>query len=128
MSEAALHRIPSGKGGDLNSVQVIRFPDTFTDVPSTALSGSPTALWNPSTRRLRLMGGSISVDASCSVAFQDDAANVLWRTPVLQANQQYNFDLGAFGKLASAVGSKLNAVASTGTPNIVGTIYGSLEG
>lgn len=129
MSENAFHKIVSTqKGGDNNQIQVVRSPDTQWDLNAVALSGTPAQLADPAARTARLMGGSISVDAQCSVLIRDDTGVTLWRTPVLLANQVYNFDLGAVGKRCAAVGSKIQGVASTGTANITGTLYGCLEG
>lgn len=118
--------------GDINIGNVdianLYVPDQFKDQATVAI-GSIATVWTPATgKRIRFMGGSISVSAACSVLFEDNsagAANFLWRTPKLAADTPYFFDLGN-GKLLSAVNNLLKATSSVAA-NLTGTLYGIEE-
>jgi len=105
------------------SIPDLLIPDTFKTLKAVAI-GSIATVWTPASgKKVRLMGGSISVSAAVSVLFEDNAAGTdVWQTPVLTADTPYNFDLGN-GKLLSAVDNVLKATSS-GAANITGTLYG----
>jgi len=105
------------------SLPDLLIPDTFKTLKGVAI-GSIATVWTPTSgKKVRLMGGSISVSAAVSVLFEDNGAGTdVWQTPVLTADTPYNFDLGN-GKLLSAVDNVLKATSS-GAANITGTLYG----
>lgn len=113
----------NGATGDLVRVQSFR-----VDVATVAI-GSIATIWTPTSgKKFRLMGGSISVSAACSVLFEDNSAgagNFIWRTPKLAADTPYNFDLGN-GYLSAAVNQVLKATGSAAA-NLTGTLYGVQE-
>jgi len=110
---------------DLQSSGGVDFliPDTFKTLKGAAI-GSIATVWTPASgKKVRLMGGSISVSAAVSVLFEDNGAGTdVFQTPVLLADTPYNFDLGN-GVLLSAVDNVLKATSS-GAANITGTLYG----
>ncbi len=118
--------------GDINignvDVSNIYTPNIFKDV-STVAVGSIATVWTPgSGKKVRIMGGSISVSAAVSVLFEDNSAgagNFVWRTPKLLADTPYFFDLGN-GKLLSAINNVLKATSSAAA-NLTGTLYGIEE-
>lgn len=100
------------KGYDMNAVSIT----------SIATVATPT-----SGKKFRLMSGSISVSAACSVLFEDNSGgNTIYRTPQLLANTPYNFDLGG-GFLSAAANNVIKATASTGTVTITGTLRATEE-
>jgi hypothetical protein len=94
---------------------------------ATIAIGSIVTVWTPTSgKKFRLMGGSISVSAACSVLFEDNVAGTtVFRTPKLAADTPYTFDLGN-GKLSAAANNLLKATASA-SANIIGTLYGTEE-
>lgn len=113
----------NGATGDLVRVQSFRVDLNAVSITSIATVWTPT-----SGKKFRLMGGSISVSAACSVLFEDNsagAANFVWRTPKLAADTPYNFDLGN-GKLSAAINQLLKATSSAAAA-ITGTLYGVEE-
>lgn len=106
----------------------VRVQKTRKDV-STVAVGSIATVWTPASgKKFRLMGGSISVSAACSVLFEDNSAgagNFIWRTPKLAADTPYNFDLGN-GYLSAAADQVLKATSSA-SANLIGTLYGTEE-
>lgn len=112
----------NGATGDLVRVQSIR-----KDLSAVAI-GSITTVWTPASgKKVRLMGGSISVSAAASVLFEDNSAGngTAWRTPKLLADTPYNFDLGN-GYLLGSANNVLKATSSA-SANITGTLYGVEE-
>ena len=118
--------------GDINignvDIDNIYTPDTFKDQATVAI-GTIATVWTPASgKKIRIMGGSISVSAAVNVLFEDNsagAANFVWRTPKLLADTPYFFDLGN-GKLLSAVNNVLKATSSAAA-NLTGTLYGKEE-
>jgi len=113
----------NGATGDLVRVQSFRVDLNAVSITAIATVWSP-----PSGKRVRLMGGSISVSAACSVLFEDGsagAANFVWRTPKLVADTPYNFDLGN-GRPSAAINTALKATASAAA-TLTGTLYGVEE-
>ena len=113
----------NGATWDRVSVQNIR-----KDMSAVTITTIAT-LWTPASgKKFRLMGGSFSVSAACSVLFEDNSAgagNFVWRTPKLVADTPYNFDLGN-GKL-SAVADQVLKATSSAAATITGTLYGVEE-
>ena len=107
------------------SLQLI---NTWKDVATVAI-GSIATVWTPASgKKVRLVGGSISVSAAGNVLFEDNSAgasNFVFRTPKLLADTPYNFDLGG-GKVLSSADNVLKATLST-TGNLTGTLYGTEE-
>jgi len=101
----------AGIGKDLNAVA----------------GGSIVTVWTPTSgKRVRLMSGSISVSAACSVLFEDNAAGTtVYRTPKLLADTPYSFDLGG-GYLLSAANNVLKLTTSAAA-NVTGTLRGTEE-
>lgn len=103
-------------------------PDTFKDQSAVTITTIAT-VWTPASgKKIRIMGGSISVSAAVNVLFEDNsagAANFVWRTPKLLADTPYFFDLGN-GKLLSAINNVLKATSSAAA-TLTGTLYGIEE-
>lgn len=107
---------------------VVRTPNTFKDLSAVAI-GTIATVWTPaSTKKFRLMGGTISVSAAGNVLFEDNSAgagNFVFRTPKLAADTPYTFDIPG-GKLSAAADQVLKATLST-TGTITGTLWGIEE-
>ena len=106
----------------------VRVQNIRKDMSAVTITTIAT-LWTPASgKKFRLMGGSFSVSAACSVLFEDNSAgagNFVWRTPKLVADTPYNFDLGN-GKL-SAVADQVLKATSSAAATITGTLYGVEE-
>lgn len=98
-------------------------PDTYKDL-ATVAAGSIVTVWTPAAgKAVRFMGLTISASAAVSVLFEDNAAAAtVFRTPKLQADTPYTFDLGNGFQLAAA-GNVLK-MTSSAAANITGTLYG----
>lgn len=113
-----------------NGVEVsgLLAPDTFKDV-NGAIINTISTVWTPATgKRIRVMGGCISVSAACNVLFEDNVAgsnHFIFRTPKLLADTPYNFDLGN-GVLLSAINNVVKATGSA-SATLTGTLYGKEE-
>lgn len=112
----------AGSGGTLREIYI---PDVFKGLSAVTITTIAT-VWTPANgKRIRLLGGFISVSAAASVLFEDNAAgagNFVFRTPVLLTGTPFAFDLGA-GVLLSAADNVLKA-ASSAAATITGTLYG----
>lgn len=99
----------------------------FKDLAGVAITTIAT-VWTPASgKKFRLMGGSFSVSGACSVLFEDNGAGTtIIRTPLLEANKPYSFDL-LNGILSATADNVLKATASTGTVTITGHLYGTEE-
>lgn len=98
------------------------------DVSAVSITTIATVLTPASGKKLRLLGGYISVSADASVLFEDNsaaAANFVFRSPVLLAKTPFYFSLGN-GKLLSAADNVLKATASA-AGSITGTLFYSNE-
>jgi hypothetical protein len=105
----------------------VRVPSVYYDMNAVSITTIATVATPTSGKRMRVLGGSISVSAAVSVLFEDNAAGTrVFRTPVLLANTPYNFDLGGKGVLLAAIDRVLKATASAAA-TILGTIYGCEE-
>jgi len=90
----------------------MRMASRGCDLNGVVVSAIATVATPPAGKTLRLMSGSISVSAPCSVVFEDNAAGVVvYRTPKLTADTPFNFDLGA-GALLALPGNVLKGTAS----------------
>jgi hypothetical protein len=101
----------------------VRVQSVSYDMSAIAITTVATVATPTSGKQIRLMGGSFSVSAACSVLFENNAASggVIFRTPQLIANTPYNFDLGN-GVLVTTANHVLKGTASTGTVTITGTL------
>jgi hypothetical protein len=99
--------------------------DTFKDLSAVAI-GSITTVWTPASgKKIRLMGGTISVSAAANVLFEDNEAGAgkfIFRTPKLLADTPYDLPLKE-GVELSAVDHVLKATASA-SASITGTLFG----
>jgi hypothetical protein len=88
---------------------------------------SITTVITPTTgKKVRLLGGDISMSAAASILFEDNAAGTtVYRTPVMATNTAFSFDLGP-GYLLSAVNNVLKATSSAAGA-VTGTLYYSEE-
>lgn len=105
-----------------------RKASTFKDQNGAAVTTTGNSVWTPAAnKKIRLMGGQISLSLAGSVAFHDGAANgaVLFRSGVLAANSAVNFDLGQ-GNVSGTANNALFAV-STVNGAMTGTLYGTEE-
>jgi hypothetical protein len=104
-------------------------PVKFVDLNAISI-GSIATVWTPATgKRIRLLGGLISVSAQANVLFEDNSAggsNYVCRVPTMPANTPIPFDLGGAGVLLSAADHVLKATASAPAA-ITGTLYGIEE-
>lgn len=97
-------------------------PSKMADLNAVAIGTIATVITPTSGKKLRLIGGTISLNANGSVLFEDNASGTtVFRTPTLASGIPYNFDL-YIGKLLSAVDNVLKATAST-TASITGTLF-----
>jgi hypothetical protein len=105
----------------------VRTPVKYYDLNAVAI-GTISAVATPgSGKKIRLMGGSISVSNACSVLFEDNSAgHTVIRTPQLLANTPYAFDLGN-GVLLGNAGDVLTGTASVASTTITGHLYGVEE-
>jgi hypothetical protein len=104
----------------------VRAANVGKDLSAVSVT-SITTVWTPAGgKRFRLMSGTISVSAACSVLFEDNSAGTtIYRTPKLLADTPYNFDLGN-GVLSGAADRVLKATASAAA-SITGTLRGTEE-
>lgn len=104
----------------------LRAANIHKDLNAAAI-GTIATVWTPAGgKKVRLMGGMISVSAAVSVLFEDNGAGTtVCRTPKLLADTPYNFDLGQ-GVLLAAANNVLKATSSAAA-NITGTLYGVEE-
>jgi hypothetical protein len=122
--------VASIAAGDNNignvDIDNLYIPDTFKDQATVAI-GSIATVWTPATgKKVRLMGGYISVSAAVSILFEDNAAGTtVFRTPKLLADTPFVFDLGN-GILLSHANDVLKATSSAAA-NLTGTLYGREE-
>jgi len=104
----------------------LKVPTTFKTVKAAAV-GTIATVWTPAAgKKVRLMGGCISLSAAASLLLEDNAAGAdVFQSPVLAANTPYNFDLGN-GVLLSHADDVLKATSSAAA-NLTGTFYGAEE-
>ena len=95
---------------------------------AAAAAGSGLTVWTPATgKKVRLMGGCISVSGAANVLFTESGttAQSVFQTPALLAGAPWSFDLGNGILLASA--SDTLVATSSATANLVGTLWGTEE-
>lgn len=94
---------------------------------ATVAIGSIATVWTPASgKKVRLMGGCISLSAAASILFEDNASGTtVFRTPKLAVDTPYNFDLGQ-GVLLSVANNVLKATSSAAA-NLLGSLYGTEE-
>jgi hypothetical protein len=104
----------------------LKVPSTFKTLKAVTITSIAT-VWTPASgKKVRLMGGSISVSAAVSVLFEDNSAGTdVYQTPKLAVDSPYSFDLGN-GVLLGAINSVLKATSSAAA-TITGTLYGIEE-
>ena len=123
MSNLVLYRISNG------NITEAFAPDKWYDAAGIAIGTIATVATPTTGKRLRLLGGSISVSAAVSVLFEDNAAgaaNFIRRTPKLVADTPYQLDFGPRGVLLSAANNVVKATGS-GAANLTGTLWGIEE-
>lgn len=104
----------------------VRIPSKLWDLNAISIGTIATVATPTIGKKLRLLGGSISVSAAASVLFEDNAAGTtVYRTPQLLAGTPYNFDLGNGYPLA-ATNNVLKGTSSAAA-TITGTLYGVEE-
>lgn len=117
--------VVEGRGSSASATP-IRVPDKFYDLNGVSITSIATVATPTSGKRLRLLGGYISVSAAVSVLFEDNGAGTtVFRTPKLLVDTPFPFDLGD-GKLLSAINNVLKGTGS-GAATITGTLYGVEE-
>ena len=106
----------------------VNVPDTYKDLSAVDI-GSIATVWTPATgKKIRLLGGYISVSAAVSVLFEDNAAgagNFVFRTPKLTADTPFVFWFDQ-GRLLAAANNVLKGTASAAA-TITGTLFGIEE-
>ena len=103
----------------------LRVPSRQVDLNAVAITTIATLYTPAAGKKIRLISGSISVSAACSVLFEDNSAGngTAFRTPQLLANTPYNFLVtGGQGYRLALADSLLKGTASTGTVTITGTL------
>lgn len=107
-----------------------RAPNAYKDIGAGVAIGTIATVWTPASgKKIRLLGGSISVSAAVSVLFEDNSAgagNFVYRTPKLLADTPYYFVLPENPKLGGAANNVLKATGS-GAANLTGTLFGCEE-
>ena len=108
------------------SIPSLLVPDTFKSQKAATITNIAT-VWTPASgKKVRLMGGTISVSAAVSVLFEDNSAGTdVFQTPALLADTPYSFDLGN-GKVLAANNNVLKATSSAAA-TLTGTLYGTEE-
>jgi hypothetical protein len=92
------------------------------DVNAVSISSIATVLTPSSGKRFVLLGGYISMSASASVLFEDNASGTtVFRTPLLLANSPFYFDIGR-PYVSAAVDNVLKATSSA-AGSITGTLF-----
>lgn len=114
---------------DGTNTTILRAANVFKVLDTVAI-GSIATVWTPASgKKIRLMGGSISVSAAANVLFEDNShsstTNYVVRTPTLATDTAYNFDLGN-GILLGTADHVLKATSSA-SANVVGYLYGTEE-
>lgn len=104
----------------------LRAANVHKDLSAVSI-GSIATVWTPASgKKVRLMGGTISLSAAASILFEDNSAGTtVWRTGKLLADTPYNFDLGQ-GVLLAAANNVLKATSSA-SASVTGTLYGTEE-
>lgn len=99
------------------------------DLGAATAIGSIVTAWTPASgKKVRVLGGWISVSAAVAVLLEDNAAgagNFLFRTPKLVADTVYQLDFGD-GLLLSAIDRVLKMTGSAAA-NISGVLWGTEE-
>ncbi len=106
----------------------LRQPNVVKDQNALAIGGTAT-VWTPGTgKKIRFMGGAISVSAAVSILFEDNAGGsaYVFRTPKLLVDTPYIFQFPGDGKLLAAVNNVLKATSSAGA-NLTGVLFGTEE-
>ena len=107
-------------------IQSVFYPDKRYDMSAVTITTIATVATPTSGKKIRLLGGTISVSAACSVLFEDNAAGTtIFRTPKLAADTPYYFDLGA-GYVGAAANNVIKATSSAAA-TITGTLFGVEE-
>jgi hypothetical protein len=97
-------------------------------VSAVTVTSITTVLTPSSGKKFRLLGGYISMSASASILFEDNAAgagNFIFLTPLLGANVPFYFSLGN-GYLSAAADNVLKATSSAAGA-ATGTLFYSEE-
>lgn len=92
------------------------------DLNAVALGAGASLLTPTSGKKLRLVGGQISLSAAASIAFTDATSNtVILRTPKLLVDTPFELKLGD-GFLLDDVDHALKATSSVAA-NVTGTLF-----
>jgi hypothetical protein len=105
-----------------------RTPSTFKSMSAVAI-GTIATVWTPASgKKIRLMGGTISVDAACNVLFEDNTAgNFIFRTPKLLVDTPYTLPSNIVNGLLSAAANNVLKATASASANITGTLFGTEE-
>lgn len=123
MSNLVVYRISNGALSEAFA------PDKRYDVATVAIGSIATVATPTTGKKLRLLGGSLSVSAAVSILFEDNAAgagNYIFRTPKLVADTPYRLDLGPRGFVCAAANNVIKATGS-GAANLTGVLWGVEE-
>lgn len=97
-------------------------PTKTADLSAVTITTITTVITPTSGKKVRLIGGCISLSAAASVLFEDNSAGTtVFRTPALLSGAPYNFDLYT-GKLLAAANNVLKATSSAAA-TITGTLF-----
>lgn len=104
----------------------IRAYAKWGDLAAVSITSIATVITPTSGKKVRLLGGDVSVSAAASVLFEDNASGTtVYRTPLMATATAFSFDLGR-GYLLAKADNVLKATASAAGA-ITGTLYYSEE-
>jgi hypothetical protein len=106
-----------------------RTQKVFKDLSGSNVGVLATA-WTPSTgKKINFMGGHISVASGVSILFEDNVGGqFIYRTPVLEPNKPYVFELGNGIPLAASDRVlKITQIPNSPQTTITGTLFGTEE-
>lgn len=101
----------------------------FGDMSAVTITTIATVYTPTSGKKARLLGGTFSVSAACSVLFEDNAAgagNFIFRTPKLAADTPYFFAFPHNPVVGASANNVIKATASAAAA-ITGTLFCSEE-
>jgi hypothetical protein len=102
-----------------------RVASIVVPLSNIAVSTSPASIWTPSSgKKFRIMGGTVSLSASVTLAFQDAGTTFAIFSMTSGTNLPLNF--GENGYLSTAANNSLFALGG-GSANLYGTIFGTFE-
>lgn len=104
-------------------------PAVYKDLSAVSV-GVLATVWTPASgKKIRLLGGILSVSGNVSLLFEDNSSgNFVFRTPMITADTAFRFDLPG-GRLLSAANNVLKLTQTPNSPSVTvtGTLFGIEE-